>query len=292
MDKRKQLKQTSTNLGELAAFVAYAQAFPNGLLALVDTYDTLKSGVPNFICVALALLEIGYRPVGIRLDSGDLAYLSVKSRELFNEAGRQFDHDLGFLQIVASNDINESVLASLEEQGHSVDSFGIGTNLVTCQAQPALGMVYKLVEISGRPVIKLSNEFNKVTIPGKKNLFRLIGVEGVALCDVMVGAYESAPVVGKRLLVRHPYIERKRAVVTPSFVLEMLRPVWIGRERRCAPTPELDLVRSHIKDQLRLIRGDHKRALNPTEYKVSVTNDLFNFMHELWLEKVAVAELS
>jgi len=291
MDVRARLKYTTTNLGELAAFVAYAQAFPNGMLALVDTYDTVKSGVPNFICVAVALTELGYKPLGIRLDSGDLAYLSVQSREMFNDASKVVGQDLSNLQIVASNDINESVLTSLEEQGHSIDSFGIGTNLVTCQAQPALGMVYKLVEISGRPAIKLSNEFSKVTIPGKKKLFRLIGVEGVALCDVMVGAFEQTPVVGKRLLVRHPFIERKRAIVTPSFVLELLRPVWIGPEKRAAPTPELDQIRAHIKDQLRLIRNDHKRALNPTEYKVSVTSDLFNFMHELWLEKVAVAEL-
>jgi nicotinate phosphoribosyltransferase len=289
--KRAMLQYPSSNIGELAAFVAFAQAFPHDFNALVDTYDSIKSGIPNFLAVAVALHELGYRAKGIRLDSGDLAFLSVKAREMFSEAGKEFGIDLSYLQIVASNDINESVLASLDEQGHSIDVFGIGTNLVTCQAQPALGMVYKLVEINGKPVIKLSNEYNKVTIPGKKHVFRLIGMEGVALCDVMVMDNEDPPVVGKRLQCRHPYIDRKRANVTPSYVIELLRPVFIGPENRVAPEPSLKEMRDHVRDQLTLIRNDHKRALNPTEYKVSVTNELFTFMHGLWLEKVAVAEL-
>jgi len=290
-EKRAQLKYPAANIGELAAFVAYAQAFPDDFNALVDTYDSLKSGIPNFLAVAVALHELGYHARGIRLDSGDLAYLSVKTREMFADAAKQFGIDLSYLQIVASNDINESVLASLDEQGHSIDIFGIGTNLVTCQAQPALGMVYKLVEINGKPAIKLSIEFKKVTIPGKKHVFRLIGMEGVALCDVMVADHEDPPVVGKRLLCRHPYIDRKRANVTPSYVIELLRPIFIGPERRVAPEPSLNEMRDHVRDQLTLIRNDHKRALNPTEYKVSVTNELFTFMHDLWLEKVNVAEL-
>lgn len=291
MKKREEMGVPPANIGELVAFVSYAQAFPDNFTALVDTYDTLKSGIPNFLAVAVSLHSLGKKALGIRLDSGDLAYLSVKAREMFSEFARRFNMDLSYLHIVASNDINESVLSSLDEQGHSIDTFGIGTNLVTCQAQPALGMVYKLVEINGRPTIKLSNEFQKVTIPGKKHVFRLIGEEGLALCDVMVSDQEQAPAVGKKLLCRHPYIDRKRAFVTPSYVLELLRPVFIGPEKRVAPEPSLKQMRSHVRDQLTLIRSDHKRSLNPTEYKVSVTNDLFTFMHELWLEKVAVPEL-
>ncbi|HYE75320.1 MAG TPA: nicotinate phosphoribosyltransferase, partial [Blastocatellia bacterium] len=290
-EKRAKLRYPSSNIGELAAFVALAQAFPHDFNALVDTYDSIKSGIPNFLAVAVALHELGYRARGIRLDSGDLAFLSVKAREMFADASKDFGVDLSYLQIVASNDINESVLASLDEQGHSIDTFGIGTNLVTCQAQPALGMVYKLVEINGKPAIKLSNEFHKVTIPGKKHVFRLIGMEGVALCDVMVADHEDPPVVGKRLLCRHPYIDRKRANVTPSYVIELLRPVFIGPEKRVAPEPTLKEMRDHVRDQLTLIRNDHKRALNPTEYKVSITTELFTFMHNLWLEKVAVPDL-
>jgi nicotinate phosphoribosyltransferase len=137
-----------TNKGELAAFVSYAIAFPTNFLALVDTYDVLKSGLPNFLAVARALHECSYQAVGLRLDSGDLAYLSLEVRSKFVDTAKKFN--LSYFEhftIVASNDINEDTLVSLEKQGHAIDSFGIGTHLVTCQKQPALGCVYKLVEV-------------------------------------------------------------------------------------------------------------------------------------------------
>jgi nicotinate phosphoribosyltransferase len=122
--------ELTTNEGELAAFASYAQAFPDGFLALVDTYDTIKSGVPNFICVALALRQLGYQAKGVRLDSGDLAYLSRQTRQKFRDVdallGLNF---LTLMNIVASNDINEGVLLSLNREGHEIDTFGIGTHL-------------------------------------------------------------------------------------------------------------------------------------------------------------------
>ena len=137
-----------THKGELAAFISYAIAFPTNFLALVDTYEVLKSGVPNFLAVARALHECNYQANGLRLDSGDLAYLSLEVRAKFREAAVAFNLPyMEHLTIVASNDINEDTLVSLEKQGHSIDSFGIGTHLVTCQKQPALGCVYKLVEV-------------------------------------------------------------------------------------------------------------------------------------------------
>ncbi|EQC41969.1 nicotinate phosphoribosyltransferase [Saprolegnia diclina VS20] len=156
---RAKLNADNTNDGELAAFISYALAFPQAFLALVDTYETLSSGVPNFLAVALALHDLGYKAQGIRLDSGDLAYLSKEARRHFKAAAAKFNlPDFANFNIVASNDINEAVLNSLNDQGHEIDSFGIGTHLVTCQAQPALGMVYKLVEIGGQARIKLSQE--------------------------------------------------------------------------------------------------------------------------------------
>jgi nicotinate phosphoribosyltransferase len=137
-----------TNKGELAAFVSYAIAFPTNFLALVDTYDVLKSGLPNFLAVARALHECSYQAVGLRLDSGDLAYLSLEVRARFIETVKLFNISyFEHFNIVASNDINEDTLVSLEKQGHAIDSFGIGTHLVTCQKQPALGCVFKLVEV-------------------------------------------------------------------------------------------------------------------------------------------------
>jgi len=136
-----------TNDGELAAFCNYACAFPDSCLCLIDTYHTLDSGLPNFIAVAKALDDFGYVPKGVRLDSGDLVALSNACKAAFenvvgNEPGRKAA--FGNLTIVASNDINEAVLEKFSKNGHSLTAFGIGTNLVTCQAQPALGCVYKL----------------------------------------------------------------------------------------------------------------------------------------------------
>ncbi len=137
-----------TNKGELAAFVSYAIAFPTHFLALVDTYDVLRSGLPNFLAVALALHECHYEAIGLRLDSGDLAYLSAEVRAKFIEISQKYGIDyFEKFNIVASNDINEETLVSLGQQIHSIDTFGIGTHLVTCQKQPALGCVYKLVEV-------------------------------------------------------------------------------------------------------------------------------------------------
>lgn len=132
--------------GELTAFISFALAFPNTFLALIDTYDVKKSGLLNFCAVALALNDLGYRAIGIRLDSGDLAYLSNVARHFFTEISRIYKLDwFASLMVMASNDVNEETILSLNDQGHSIDCFGIGTHLVTCQRQPALGGVYKMV---------------------------------------------------------------------------------------------------------------------------------------------------
>lgn len=225
---RRELGYELASLGELAAFVAFAQAFPDNFLALVDTYDTLSSGLPNFICVALALVKIGRAPVGIRLDSGDLAYLSRECRRVLRSVDSRYGTALAACRIVASNDINEAVLLSLNEQKHEIDVFGIGTNLVTCQAQPALGMVYKLVEIGGTPRIKLSQEASKITLPARKEVYRLIGGEGVPILDLIIRAGEPRPQPGRRVLCRHPFDEKRRAYVTPTAVIPLLRLVWKG----------------------------------------------------------------
>ncbi|KAG0623567.1 hypothetical protein M758_3G183800 [Ceratodon purpureus] len=116
----------------------------------------MRSGIPNFCVVALALHELGYKALGIRLDSGDLSYFSCEVRSIFRDIEKEFNvRGFGKLVITASNDINEETLDALNKQGHEIDAFGIGTHLVTCFSQPALGCVYKLVEISGQPLIKL-----------------------------------------------------------------------------------------------------------------------------------------
>ncbi|KAG0452384.1 hypothetical protein HPP92_025048 [Vanilla planifolia] len=279
-----------TNQSELAAFTSYALAMPNNFLALVDTYDVMKSGIPNFCAVALALNQLGYKAAGIRLDSGDLAYLSTVARKFFDAIEKEFGI-LGFgnMIITASNDLNEETIDALNKQGHEVDAFGIGTHLVTCYAQAALGCVFKLVEINGQPRIKLSEDVSKVSIPCKKRCYRLYGKEGYALLDLMTGENEPPPKVGERILCRHPFNESKRAYVVPQRVEELLKCFWPGNKGEELPT--LQTSRRQCMKHLDQMRRDHMRRLNPTPYKVSVSAKLYDFIHFLWLNEAPVGEL-
>lgn len=355
---RAKLNAQLTNEGELAAFTIYALAFPHHFLALVDTYDTLQSGVPNFLAVALALRACGYQAVGVRLDSGDLAYLSREARRMFTEAAERFDaKGLERATIVASNDLTEEIIYSLNEQKHAIDSFGIGTNLVTCKSQPALGCVYKLVEINKTPRIKVSEDPGKVTVPCRKEAYRLFNAEGQPILDYMVMVGDSPPVPHKRILCRHPFDATKRAYVTPSRV-ELLHEcgaaacararvraapgdaralgrcrgaVWDGQ--LCKPLPSLESVRQRVRDQMQVrrprtrslrcaaaralarrssgpttsarstprpTRCAHRRRRRPCgcgvrvctlRAQVSVSSDLYGFIHELWLKETPIREI-
>jgi nicotinate phosphoribosyltransferase len=292
MQLRRENNWLHTNEGELAAFLGYAMAFPKNFLALIDTYDTLRSGILNFCAVAIVLFRLGYYPLGVRLDSGDLAYLSKECRRIMKDVGVKYGFDLGACKIVASNDINEDVLHSLNDQSHEIDSFGIGTNLVTCQSQPALGMVFKLVEINGKPRIKLSNDIEKITLPGAKEVYRLIGVEGVPLLDLVIRVGESPPMTGKRIMCRHPFDEKKRAYVTPQDVIPLHYLFWDGENGGVqVKLPTLEELKFFVNSQLTLMREDHLRTLNATPYKVSVSTELYTFLHDLWSREVPIVEL-
>jgi len=281
----------SPDESELAAFIAYALAYPNGFLALIDTYDTLSSGIPNFLAVALSLHELGYRPIGVRLDSGDLSYLSLQSRDLFVEAAKKFKIPyFEKLIIVASNNIHEGVLHSLNEQGHAIDSFGIGTHLVTCKSQPALGCVYKLVEIQGKPRIKLSDSAEKVTIPGKKNAYRLYGKTGEAILDLMTVADEKVS-PNDQILCRHPRYENQRVFVRPAKVKNLLEAVWLNGNV-VGEQPSFAERKLLVQNEIASLRRDHVRHLNPTPYKVSVSEKLYEKFHSQWMAAVPIRELS
>jgi len=280
------------NTGELIAFVAYALAYPNGFLALVDTYDTLDSGVPNFLAVSAALHTLGYKALGIRLDSGDLAYLSRGARKLFTEVSKKLGEGSEYFvkfNIVASNDLNESTILSLNQQGHEINTYGIGTNLVTCQAQPALGGVYKLVEISGVPRIKLSEVLGKISLPGRKEAYRLYDKKKSPIFDVLVSVGLERPEPGKRILCRHPFQETKRAYVTPSMVVPLHQCYW-DCGKVVGELPPLHQTRAYALEQVATLREDHVRPLNPTPYKVSVSAQLYNFIHDLWLHEAPIHE--
>ncbi|KAL3798529.1 hypothetical protein HJC23_011833 [Cyclotella cryptica] len=290
---RHDLGWEETNDGELAAFVGYAVSFPNSFLCLIDTYDTLQSGLRNFILVSLALNDLGYTPRGIRLDSGDLSYLSLECEYVFHEMAERCQRGFFYdLDIVASNDINESVLNSLNKQGHAITMFGIGTNLVTCQAQPALGCVYKLVEVDEQPRIKLSNDLEKVLIPGRKVAYRLFGEAGWPLLDLLVCRNETnRPTAGERVLCRHPFIEQKRVAVVPSRVVQLHSLVFDGKNGVVSGLPSVEETRQFVNDQINHTRADLLRYMNPGEYKVSVSENTFHFLHQLWQNETPVREL-
>ncbi|ETO26382.1 nicotinate phosphoribosyltransferase-like protein [Reticulomyxa filosa] len=317
IEYRQLLNGENTNEGELAAFIAYANAFPKNFLALIDTYNTLESGLVNFMCVALALHEANCPPIGIRLDSGDLSYLSKKCRQYFQDVSKQFQVPLADLTIVASNDINEEILyslkVSLNQQGHEIDAFGIGTNLVTCQKQPALGCVYKLVAIEGSPRIKISEDISKMTIPGTKSIYRLYIRNNEPLVDLLVLDEEiedsitekkkSRSYLEPKQVVRcyHPYNDLRRVDVVPDrieallvkvlfsitllifftlvFLILWFFQVWDGK--LVAKPPSLKENREYCMERVRMLRGDYKRVVNPTPYKVSLSKKLKDTMKDL-----------
>ena len=171
---------------------------------------------------------------------------------------------------MASNNINEETILSLRDQGHSIDTFGIGTHLVTCQKQPALGGVYKLVQLNQEPKVKLSETIEKVTLPGRKIPYRLYGSDGhKALIDLMIHDSEPAPEKGKKILCRHPFHESKRAWVVPGRVEPLYKLYW-DKGEICQVLPSLEEKRQRVTEALESLRLDHKRVLNPTPYKVSV----------------------
>jgi nicotinate phosphoribosyltransferase len=290
LEKRRLLGYVNlTNEGELAAFIAYSQAFPRGLVALIDTYDTLYSGLPNFLSVGWALYELGYKPLGVRLDSGDLAMLSKEARKRFIAADALIGESIfAKCTIVASNDINEEVLWSLSTEGHEIDTFGIGTHLVTCQSQPALGCVFKLVEINGKSRIKLSQAIEKLTIPGRKSIYRLYGEDGLPIVDVIQKTEEPAPVVGVKMLVRHPFAANERAYVTPSRVKSLLNLVFDGA---IINSCSLEEARTRCRNELQTQRSDNARSINPTPYKVYLSALLFDDMHTIWFQEAPVSEI-
>jgi len=193
---------------------------------------------------------------------------------------------------VASNDINEKTLESLNTHGHQVDTFGIGTNLVTCQSQPALGCVYKLVEIEGKPRIKLSQDIVKVTIPGRKSIYRIWGQAEYPLLDLMtVQDDKDIPEQGKRIQVMHPFDQKKRAYVTPRKVEPLLKLYW-DQGRVAQAFQSLDDMRNYALAQVRQMRPDHLRTLNPTPYKISVTEELHKQLYDLWKSEVPIEDIS
>lgn len=266
---RKKLNFTNTHEGELAAFIASAQTSPSEFLALVDTYNTLESGIPNFLCVALALREVGYKAFGIHLDSGDLVDLSKKARKLLNF------HYSENLKIVASNDVNELFIQKCKQQDHEMDILVVASHLADYKYHSTWECFYKIVEINGHHKIKLSHDVEKTVILGRKNVYRLFDEYGIFLVDVMLLENEDPPKVGERFFCRYPFNPVKASYVTPGKVILLNKCVYDGKQifSTCDPS----CVRDYIHDQLKIFKKD---LLEP-EKQVLVSGSLYELIHKI-----------
>ena len=257
---------------EYDAFRAYADAYPDNCLLLVDTYDTLRSGVPNAIKVFKELKEAGHKPRGIRLDSGDLAYLSKKARKMLDEAG--FPEAI----ICVSGDLEERSINSLLQQGAKIDSWGVGTKLITSEDLPALGGVYKLSAVfdeegNATPKIKLSDNTAKITNPSFKRLYRLYDREnGMAIADLITLRDEEVD-DSKPLTIFHP-VETWKTHEVENFKAEELQQTIVKQGKLVYEFPPLMEVQKYSKAELSKFWEEYLRLDMPQLYKVDLSDKL------------------
>jgi nicotinate phosphoribosyltransferase len=274
---------------ELDAFRAYAKVYPDACLLLADTYDTLRSGVPHAIEVAKELREKGHELWGIRLDSGDLAYLSKEARRMLDEAG------FPDAAIVASSDLDEWIVETLKRQGARVDIWGVGTRLVTSFSCPALGGVYKLTALdNGRgrmePKIKRSDNPEKVTNPGLKKLVRMYDQRGRMRGDVLF-LDEEAVRKERSYRAHHPMFTHVFKNYPKRFdKRELLVPVFQKGEM-VYKRPSLHTIRKHTLKSLKGLDPAYKRFRNPHTYHVSLSTTLFKTKQRL-LRQTARTEMT
>ncbi len=267
---------------ELTAFRAYARIFPRNVTLLVDTYDTLRSGVPNAIQVFKELQEEGKLPAsyGIRLDSGDLAYLSKRARKMLDAAGFK---DAG---ICASSDLDENLINSLKDQGACINSWGVGTNLITSKDCPAFGGVYKLAAVKRGdkflPKIKLSENPIKITNPGNKTVWRIYDKEsGKIRADLIAMAHEEydedAP-----LMIFDPVDTWKKTYLQPgSYTLrEIMVPVFL--DGKCVyESPSVREIKAYCQKEQNTLWEESRRLVNPHKVHVDLSNELYHVKRAL-----------
>lgn len=268
---------------ELEAFRNYAASYPDNCLLLVDTYDTLKYGVPHAIQVFNEMKAKGIRSklYGIRLDSGDLAYLTKKARKMLDEAGHQD------AVISASSDLDEYVIESLQRQGAKITSWGVGTNLITSADCPAFGGVYKLAAISDengnfKPKIKVSENVEKVTNPGNKTVFRLYDKESGKIKADLIALADEIYSEDQPLMIFDPISTWKKTYLKAGTytVRELLVPVFKAGE--CVyESPSVMEIREYCTKELNTLWDESRRFVNPQEVYVDLSQTLFDLKNKL-----------
>lgn len=262
---------------EYEAFEQFVQALPNQAILLVDTYDTLRSGIPNAIKIGKELEKQGKKLLSIRLDSGDLARLSIEGRKMLDEAGMEH------VKIMASSDLDEEVILHLKMQNAQIDAWGIGTKLITGSDCPALGGVYKLVarenEDGMQPVIKLSEDAVKITTPGAKKLYRIINnktqkSEGDYL------AFDDEVVNDQPLKMFDPIFPHKYKYVEDYTAVDLMKPIYENGEL-VYDLPSMDEIRQFHKQQIDAIWPETLRLLNPQTYFVDLSKKVWQMKQDL-----------
>ena len=264
---------------EYKAFETYAKTYPDNCVLLIDTYNVLKSGIINAIKVSKDVLEPqGKSLKGVRLDSGDLAYLSKEVRKILNING------LENCKILASNSLDEYIIADLMNQGACIDIFGVGERLITAKSEPVFGGVYKLVAVEENdnivPRIKLSENIEKVTNPGYKTVWRLFDKENnKAIADVLTLGNEIID-DSKDYEIFDPIYTWKKKVVTNYYAKKIQVPIFI--QGKCVyKTPKLDDIRKYSLEQVESLWDEVKRFNNPQAYYVDLSEKLWNLKNDM-----------
>ncbi len=265
---------------EYEAFKAYCETYPTNATLLVDTYNTLKSGVPNAIRVFNEVLRPrGITKCGIRLDSGDIAYLSRKAREMLDEAGWES------CQISASNSLDEYLIQDLLLQDAKIDMFGVGERMITARSEPVFGGVYKLVAVEDDagnvvPKIKVSENVEKITVPHFKKIYRFYGNDtGKAIADYMT-VYDEEVDDTKDLEIFDPNATWKKKTVYDFHARQLLEPIFLGG-KLVYQSPTLPEIKAYCQQQVDTLWDEVKRFDNPHSYYVDLSQKLWDIRHDL-----------
>ncbi len=255
---------------ELDAFRDFAEKRPDACVLLVDTYDTLQSGVPNAIVVAKEMEQRGHRLLAIRLDSGDLAYLAKKARQMLDDAG------LHYVKISASNQLDEYVIKSLQDQEAPIDIYGVGTSLVTGAPDAALDGVYKLSHFDGTPRIKLSENLKKITLPDRKQVYRILNGESRFFGADVITLHDE-PEADR---MYHPVDPDKSLALKGMKREPLLHPV-MENGKILGTLPSLKEIAAYAASRLQQLAPEHKRFEYPHIYKIGISEALRDLRNEL-----------
>ena len=259
---------------EEEAFRRFGEIYPDNCIFLVDTYDTLRSGIPNAIKVAHEMERAGHRVKGVRLDSGDLAYLSKHARFMLDAAG------LHHVKIIATNQLDEHIIKSLLEQGAKIDVFGVGTSLVIGREDAALDGVYKLSKYDGEPRIKISENIEKILIPDVKKIFRYYNGEDKFYADAVVGENEAD--IDQMV---HPHQPTKRLSLSGLKKESLVNCVMKEGKVLIAKQTPYEIA-TYVQERLALLPDEHKRFEYPHIYKVGASAHLLKVRDKLVNEKL------